>query len=71
MNNGQLQAIQANHAGQPDWQKRCFTKVFVKWHDGMTSDYTWEKVAEALVSTDVGSVWLLEELYKKLEAKKK
>ena len=42
--------------------------VFVKWHDGMTSDYTWEKItAEALVSTDVGSVWLLEELYKKLE----
>ena len=71
MRQGTLEAIQANHAGQPDWQNKCFTQVFVNWHDEMTSDHTWEKVAEALESRDVGSVWLLEELYKKLEAKKK
>ena len=62
-----LEAIQANHAGQPDWQKKCFTEVFIKWYDGVTSDYTWEKVAEALVSNDVDSKCLLVELYKNLE----
>ena len=67
MRREELEAIQANHAGQPDWQKRCFTQVFVKWYDGMTSAYTWEKVAEALVSTDVDSKWLLEVLYKNLD----
>ena len=41
--------------------------MFVKWYDGMTSTYTWEKVAEALVSNDVDSKWLLEVLYKNLE----
>jgi len=68
---GTLEAIQANHAGQPEWQKKCFTRVFVKWHDGLTSEYTWEKVAEALVSRDVDSKWLLEVLYKKLIKAKK
>ena len=68
MKDGQLQAIRADNAGQPGWQKKCFTDVFIKWHDGMTSAYTWEKVAEALVSNDVDSKWLLEELYKNLEA---
>ena len=71
MRQGTLEAIQADHAGQPDWQKKCFTQVFAKWYDGLTSDYTWEKVAEALVSKDVDSKWLLEVLYKKLIKAKK
>ena len=71
MRQGTLEAIQANNAGQPGWQNKCFTQVFVKWHDGMTSDYTWEKVAEALESRDVDSKWLLEVLHKKLSEAKK
>ena len=63
---GDLKAIQADYAGQPDSQKRCFNEVFEKWYNGLTSDYTWKKVAEALVSRDVDSKWLLEVLYKKL-----
>ena len=70
MKGGQLEAIQAENAGKPDWQQRCFTQVFTKWHNGMTSAFTWEKAAEALTSNAVNSVWLLETLYKKLEAKK-
>ena len=65
-----LEVIQANHAGQPDLQKKCFTDVIIKWHDGKTSPYTWEKVAEALVSRDVDSKWLLKILYKKLSEAK-
>ena len=71
MRQGTLEAIQANNACKPDWQKKCFTDVFVKWHDGLTSDYTWEKVAEALETKDVDSKWLLEVLYKKLSKAKK
>ena len=71
MKEGTLQAIQANHAGQPDWQNKCFTDVFSKWHDGMTSVYTWERVAEVLQSEAVGSKGQLDILYEKLEAKGK
>ena len=71
MRQGTLEAIQANQAGQPDWQKKYFTEVFVKWYDGLTLEYTWEKVAEALASRDVDSKWLLEVLYKKLIKAKK
>ena len=70
VDNGQLQAITAGNAGKPHSQQDCFTDVFTRWHDSMTSDFTWEKAAEALTSNAVGSRWLLETLYKKLEARK-
>ena len=56
---GDLRAI---GAGRP--KENGFIQVFDKWHNGMTSPYTWEKVAEALES--VGAKWLLEELYMNL-----
>ena len=66
MKEGDLEAIEVNES---DWHKKCFTTVFQKWHNGMTSDYTWEKVAEALESEAVGKKGLLKDLYDKLETK--
>ena len=57
-----LDAIQASES---QWLRNCFIQVFDKWHNGLTSPYTWEKVAEALES--IGEKWLLEELHKKLK----
>ena len=59
---GDLRAIKA---GRPK-EKNGFVQVFDKWHNGMTSAYTWEKVAEALASSDVDEKWLQTKLYMKL-----
>ena len=63
---GDLQAIQADES---QWLRECFTQVFNKWHNGMTSAYTWEKVAQALESSNVNAKWLLEEIHEKLSKK--
>ena len=59
---GDLRAIKA---GRPR-ETNGFIQVFDKWHSGMRSPYTWEKVAEALASNDVDAKWLLTKLYMKL-----
>ena len=59
---GDLRAIKA---GRPR-ETNGFIQVFDKWHSGMRSPYTWEKVAEALESSDVDAKWLLTKLYRKL-----
>ena len=59
---GDLKAIKAGRLKE----KNGFIQVFDKWHNGMTSAYTWEKVAEALESRNVDAKWLLEKLYMKL-----
>ena len=59
---GDLRAIKA---GRPK-ETNGFIQVFDKWHSGLTSAYTWEKVAEALASSDVDAKWLLKELYMRL-----
>ena len=64
MKQGDLEAIQANES---QWQRECFTQVFVKWHDETTFPYTWERVAEALESIDKQE--LLKEIYEKLSKK--
>ena len=60
---GDLEAMQASES---QWLRNCFTQVFNKWHNGMTSAYTWEKVAEALESSGVNEKWLLADLHIKL-----
>ena len=59
---GDLRAIKA---GRPR-EMNGFIQVFDKWHNGMTSAYTWEKVAEALESSDVDEKRLQTKLYMKL-----
>ena len=60
---GDLEDIQADES---QWLRECFTQVFGNWHNGLTSAYTWVKVAEALESNDVDAKWLLTKLYMKL-----
>ena len=66
MRPGDLEAMQASES---QWLRNCFTQVFDKWHNGLTSPYTWVKVAEALESRDVDEKYLMKELYKKLSKK--
>ena len=66
MRQGDLEAMQASES---HWLRECFTQVFDKWHNGMTSPYTWVKVAEALESRGVDEKHLVKELYKKLSKK--
>ena len=63
---GDLEAMQASES---QWLRECFTQVFDKWHNGLTSAYTWEKVAEALESSGIDAKWLLEEIYDKVSKK--
>ena len=63
---GDLRAIKA---GRPR-ETNGFIQVFDKWHNGMTSPYTWEKVAEALESSGINDKQLLTKLYMKLAKSK-
>ena len=63
---GNLAAIEV---GRPDMKNR-FAEVFDMWYNGMTSDYSWKKVAEALESDAIGQKRLLENLYTKLKEQK-
>ena len=56
-------------ASESQWLRGCFTQVFGKWHDGLTSAYTWVKVAEALESRRIDEKELLKDIYKKLSKK--
>ena len=67
MDEGDLACIKADDV---QWLKNCFRQVFTKWHNGMTSDYSWKKVAEALESDAIGQKILLENLYTKLKQQK-
>ena len=49
--------------------QRCITKVFNTWHDGMTSEYSWRNLAEAMCSPLVNKQGLLPALYDKLKEK--
>ena len=62
---GDLKAI--HDASQKQW--KCFTEVFGFWYRGATSPYTWENVAQALVSDSIKENWLLDKLHKNLTAK--
>ena len=49
--------------------QRCITKVFNTWHDGLTSEYSWKTLAEAMCSPIVNREGLLQPLYDKLNNK--
>ena len=67
MDEGKLAGLKVDNV---QWQKECFYQVFTKWHNGMTSDYSWKKVAEALESDTIGQKRLLKNLYMKLKEPK-
>ena len=50
---GELNAIQAQHAAMPNGQQHCFRAVFSKWHDGLTSEHSWKKLLKVLRSQSI------------------
>ena len=47
----------------------CIRRVFTKWHDGETCEYSWKKLAEVLCSATVNKQGLLPDIHAKLMAK--
>ena len=61
-----LDAIQENNKGGIDPAMSSMMQVFQKWRDGMTSEYSWKKLAEVLCSPLVDGRRILEEMHTKL-----
>ena len=64
----ELDAIQQTHRGAVDPELDCITQVFTRWHDGVTSEYSWRKLAEVLCSPLVKKEVLLKDMHSKLVA---
>ena len=66
---GALQGIQAEHAAMPNGQQHCFRAVLSKWHNGLTSEYSWQHLVEVLQSPSVNQHRLVQDLYGDLSKK--
>ena len=47
----------------------CMSRVFDKWYNSSSSEYTWKKLAEVLCSTTVNRQGLLPDLLKGIHSK--
>ena len=47
---GNLNNIRSAHGGAVDPDGDCMRDVFGKWREQMTSEYSWQKIAEVLSS---------------------
>jgi len=61
-----LTSIQAEEANKTDATQRCMRRVFSKWESAMTSEYTWQNLANVLQSPVVNEKAAVLELYKSL-----
>ena len=66
----ELDAIQENTKGGVDPAQECMRKVFSKWHNAMTSDYTWKNLAEVVMSHTVDMKPLLKKMHDELVKQK-
>ena len=66
MNEDELDIIQHDLAGTPNFAQSAMRVVFHKWNSAMTSAYSWENLAHALMSNAVGEKALVRVLYEKL-----
>ena len=64
----QLTTIKAN-AGPVNTSMDCMRQVFVKWHDGMTSKYSWKHLAEVMCTKTVDQPGQLRVMYDGLSKK--
>ena len=46
----------------------CMSRVFDKWYNSRSSEYTWKKLAEVLCSTTVNRQGLLPHLLKRIQS---
>ena len=65
-----LKSIQTEEAGKDDSTQSCMRRVFSKWQAAMTSPYTWQNLANVLVSPDVNEKAAMFKLHKSLCEKK-
>jgi len=61
-----LTSIQAEEANKTDATQSCMQCVFRNWESAMTSDYTWQNLANVLRSPVVNEKSAVLELYKSL-----
>ena len=66
---GDLAAIRLQTAGRPRAALDSMSSVFTQWHDGMTCEYSWKKLAEVLCSDAVDMRSQLPKMYTKLTKK--
>ena len=66
MTEDELDIIQYDLAGTPNFAQSAMRAVFHKWNSAMTSTYSWENLANALMSNAVGEKALVRVLYEKL-----
>ena len=61
-----LDTIQLNQVGSPNFAQSAMRAVFKEWNSSMTSTYSWETLASALMSNAVGEKSLVRVLYEQL-----
>ena len=61
-----LKAFQMNDGSKPDAAQRCMQSVFEKWEESCTSEYTWQKLADVLLSEAVAKQDAVHQLYQAL-----
>ena len=61
-----LKSIKTEEAGSDDATQSCMRRVFSKWETAMTSPYTWQNLANVLVSTEVNEKAAMFKLHKSL-----
>ena len=61
-----LRGIQAEEAGRDDAIQSCMQRVFSRWQYAMTSPYTWQNLANVLVSPVVSEKAAMLKLHKSL-----
>ena len=66
----QLEEIYQSFRGETAMQD-CIRRVFTKWYNGETCEYSWKKLAEVLCSATVNKQGLLPDIHAKLMAKYK
>ena len=64
-----LDTIQLETAGQPNAAMTSMSKVFDRWHNGETCEYSWKKLAEVLCSPAVNRPLQLNKMYTELTKK--
>lgn len=61
-----LSTIQLNHAGNPQAAQACMRVVIQQWYSAETSEFSWQNLADVLVSAEVNERRAVRELHEKL-----
>ena len=65
----ELDVIQQTNRNSINAELDCITRVFDRWHDGVTSEYSWKKLAEVMCSPLLMKQGMLADMHSKLSKK--